>query len=133
MHAFARPSDVVRAGREPSDSAALRRSNDESVRPNAPRPPTCKRSRRVMPSQSVFGDPRMRSKDSTPRWERERRVYTSVTGEAGGSPAPETIAFQHWKASAVRSAAGEAILRIVGRERRHQCHHHVADEYEHEQ
>src|SRR3978361_648929 len=90
MHAFARPKEesVLSGGRKPPvpPSAAFSFKNEGSVNPNAPNPPTCSRSRRVRPSQSVVGEPRMRSTRFSRR-ERERQDHTRVPARAGESPA----------------------------------------------
>src|SRR5262245_11061619 len=65
MHAFARP-DLASPGCEAEGSAAFSFRKPDSVRPNAPSPPTCSKSRRVMPSQRVFGEPSTRSTEASP-------------------------------------------------------------------
>src|SRR5437764_86427 len=56
MHAFALPKPPAGFPTGP----ASRRRKSPSPRPKAPRPPTCRKSRRVRPSHSRVPEPRMR-------------------------------------------------------------------------
>src|SRR5262245_17770777 len=70
MHDFALPN-VARGDVDGTAArASCSRSQSLRVRPNAPRPPTWSRSRRVTPSHSLFGLPRIRSTADphTPGW-----------------------------------------------------------------
>src|SRR5262249_8934302 len=85
MHDRARPKPAAGAGPVPGVRAAARGAGPFSPRPSSPRPPAQRRSRRVQPSHSRFGDPRMRNMHCPPL-----RLRFALAHSPWGAPASAT-------------------------------------------